>query len=816
LIFSDLIKAAQHKYIKRVPKAGGKGYQYFYSETGGGGVALEQHMKEKAAFRLTHKGQEGHFHITAVNGDLVSVKHDESGATAEMTRAELAALLRAHHAPALSAHVERAEKRAAQAASQLAAAKRAAGMKEAPAPAPAPAPAAKRERENNFETMPESEGAGYTAVDKALGKAARAALRADLSKALVDGDAARVEQLYMRQDADAAHTGDAPVDALIRGLIYAAPASQDIDGSRRRQARGKERADMRKALEAATASGALRETTTKNGAKVYTPGPASASRSPNSAWSLALLGGRYEFTFDDFSQPNEHNGTPATSYEELSEEDQREPAQKDAAKVNDLLDQISALVKANPALANDPRVIALLGSTGEPKREGREMEIILAGLPGQSERQKARYVLIEAGDAIPSHDPLSFSPRADYPEGIQERAYHQDKGEQLKVLRNASAFNPDFMINTNPDATNGAPIITPEGVVLGGNSRTMTLQRVYANQPEHAAAYKRKLKEEAAAFGFSPADIDALKAPMLVRVYDPPADDTKTLAQIVRAANVTKMQGMEGRIKGRALASQLSEDTLRTLKSTLARVPSDYSINRFLTKPSGALTDFLTALRRDKIISDQNAVEYIREDGTLNANGRELVEQTLIGYVLRDEALLASLDYSTYENLTIAVGKLAAQGLSEQTRKSLADAVAVFNYALSKDIIKARQTPEKRDANIREMLFGQSTFDFGEQRGETLASARDIRSMINRVSGDPLANSFLKLFVLNPTPRALEDSIDEFISLTEAPEVEDFFAAPPLDYNDAAAKLSEALADKHSLPDEARGAYRSIDDAQGA
>jgi len=296
-----------------------------------------------------------------------------------------------------------------------------------------------------------------------------------------------------------------------------------------------------------------------------------------------------------------------------------------------------------------------------------------------------------------------------------------------------------------------------------------------------------------------------------VRVYDPPADDVKTLAQVVRAANATKMQGMEGRIKGRALASQLSEDTLRTLKSTLARVPSDYSINRFLTKPSNALTDFLTALRRDKIINDQNAVEYIREDGTLNGNGRELVQQTLIGYVLRDEALLASLDFSTYENLTVAVGKLAAQGLSEQTRKSLADAVAVYNYALSKDIIKARQSAEKRDANLREMLFGQSTFDFGEQRGESLAAARDIRGMINRVSADPLANSFLKLFVLNPTPNALEESIDEFIGLTEAPEVEDFFAAPPLDYSEAAAKLGERLADKHNLPAEARGAYRSVD-----
>ena len=809
-MFTDLVKAAQHKYIKRVPKAGGKGYQYFYSETGGGGVALEAHMKEKAAFRLEYGGAVGHFHITKVNGDIVSVKHDGSGATAEMTRAELAALLRAHHAPALSAHVERAEKRAAQAAKQLAAAKRLAGeAAPAPEPPPAQAPAPKRERENNFETMPESEGADYTSTDKALGKAARAALRADLSKALVDGDASRIQELYARQDMDAAHTGDAPTDALIRGLISGAPVTQTIQGDRRRQATGKERADMRKALEAATKSGALRETTTKNGAKVYTPGPASASRSPNNAWRLTLLGGRYEFTFDDFSQSNEHNGTPAPTYDDLSEEDQREPAQKDAAKVNDLLDQISALVKANPALANDPRVIALLGSTGEPKREGREVGLVLAGVPGQSERQTARYMLIEAGDAIPSHDPLSFSPRADYPEGIQERAYHIDTGEQNKVTRNVSAFNPDFLINTNPDATNGAPIITPEGIVLGGNSRTMTLQRVYANQPKHAAAYKQKLKEEAAAFGFSPADIDALKAPMLVRVYDPPADDTKTLAQIVRAANVTKTQGLEGRVKGRALASQLSPETLNVMRTAFQNMPEHYSVNRFLTKPSNALTAVIEALQRDKIFTEQNAIEYLREDGTLNANGRELVQQTLVGHVIRDELLLASLDFSTYENISVAIGKLVAQGMSEQTRQSLADAIGVYNYALNEGYIRPRHSPAERDKNMRDSFSKVQALELGDTAADktSLAASRDIKTMMNAVGSNPLANSFLQIFVLAPTANALNDTMDEFIRLTTLSENLDFFSDDPMSFDAAAARLSADLADAHNLPASSRQPY---------
>ena len=98
MIFSDLIKAATHKYIKRVPKGGGKGYVYYYTEGSATGHKIKEHMKEGAAFKLTHEGKTGHFHIKAVSGDLVRVEHDESGAKVTMTRDELAALLRRDYA----------------------------------------------------------------------------------------------------------------------------------------------------------------------------------------------------------------------------------------------------------------------------------------------------------------------------------------------------------------------------------------------------------------------------------------------------------------------------------------------------------------------------------------------------------------------------------------------------------------------------------------------------------------------------------------------------------------------------------------------
>jgi len=104
-----LIKGAGHKYLRRVPKAGG-GYRYFYNVTGGQGLGHASEMVQGAAFKVKHAGKEGHFHITADHGEEVTVKHDESGHEARMSKAALRAMLHAEHAEALGAVKVRAAK----------------------------------------------------------------------------------------------------------------------------------------------------------------------------------------------------------------------------------------------------------------------------------------------------------------------------------------------------------------------------------------------------------------------------------------------------------------------------------------------------------------------------------------------------------------------------------------------------------------------------------------------------------------------------------------------------------------------------------
>ena len=105
---SALLKGRGHKYVRRVPTGNPKRpWRYFYSVTGGKGLGHHDEFEVGGKFAITHNGTEGHFEIVGVEGDQVTVRHDETGHTETLTREALAAMLREHHADLVQAHAER-------------------------------------------------------------------------------------------------------------------------------------------------------------------------------------------------------------------------------------------------------------------------------------------------------------------------------------------------------------------------------------------------------------------------------------------------------------------------------------------------------------------------------------------------------------------------------------------------------------------------------------------------------------------------------------------------------------------------------------
>ena len=102
----SLLKAAGHKYIKRVPyTSGGKTrYRYIYhvTHTAGGKHVLDpEHMVQGAAFMLSSaKGSEVHAHITKVDGDMVTYRLDDGPKKGDLvteSKSKLAARLNEEH-----------------------------------------------------------------------------------------------------------------------------------------------------------------------------------------------------------------------------------------------------------------------------------------------------------------------------------------------------------------------------------------------------------------------------------------------------------------------------------------------------------------------------------------------------------------------------------------------------------------------------------------------------------------------------------------------------------------------------------------------
>ena len=106
-----LRKGAGHKYIRRVPKPGG-GYRYYY-KTSGVTRSVKDDLKPGTKFRLEHDGEAGHFEVIGRSGDFVTLRHDESGGTMQVSARELGDLLKREHADVVQAQRERTAKRLA-------------------------------------------------------------------------------------------------------------------------------------------------------------------------------------------------------------------------------------------------------------------------------------------------------------------------------------------------------------------------------------------------------------------------------------------------------------------------------------------------------------------------------------------------------------------------------------------------------------------------------------------------------------------------------------------------------------------------------
>lgn len=284
--------------------------------------------------------------------------------------------------------------------------------------------------------------------------------------------------------------------------------------------------------------------------------------------------------------------------------------------------------------------------------------------------QTARFCLAEATSLRASHDPLrGFAPTAGYPADVQERPYHRDKAEQLKVEQIAENLRPELIFSDAPGAIDGTPVVTPEGIVLGGNGRTMGLKLAYARGDGQAKEY---LLQHAARFGFSPRQVAALQQPVLVRVIGG-RRTPEALREAVRVLNVPLTQSLDVRAEAVAEARRLTEEVLQLFASAF---DESASLAEFL-RGSGA-QELARLLRRAGILTDRNANRML--SGTrFSEEGERFVERLLAAAVLPSERLLSLLRTPEREGLARSapfwIAAAGVAGPAWDVRPALAAAV---------------------------------------------------------------------------------------------------------------------------------------------
>ncbi|MFT5991917.1 MAG: hypothetical protein ACI82G_000912 [Bradymonadia bacterium] len=269
---------------------------------------------------------------------------------------------------------------------------------------------------------------------------------------------------------------------------------------------------------------------------------------------------------------------------------------------------------------------------------------------------RVRYALVDEGDVIASHDPISFEATAEYPQELQERDYTNDASEQLKVRSQESGFEAALVANSNPDAVNGPPVVDPALLVLGGNSRAMTVQRVMRNEPARYTTFLASaLRSHCSSLGLDGVSGDELAGKMLIRVIqDEGAIDRKSISALLNRSLTQSMQRAAGAV---SLGARLPVELIKLLatqldeQGTLAEVVS--RSERSVVK----------MLRRADIITSRNQSTYVverRGREALTRAGRDLVVDAILGAVVGDKALLAQLEGRTVIALERAAPVLLA------------------------------------------------------------------------------------------------------------------------------------------------------------
>ncbi len=311
--------------------------------------------------------------------------------------------------------------------------------------------------------------------------------------------------------------------------------------------------------------------------------------------------------------------------------------EKEAAKwYRKAADQGDAAAQADlDAMAAPPKPVEAERPTEViPGADGREASLILSN----GKELPVQYRIVESDSLIPSHDPTDGYRKNKYGDR-NERAY-EDIGEggaaRATVEQIASNPKPSLLLTDAPTSTDGPPIITASGVVLGGNARAMGQQLAHHRGKEQSATLRSATIEAADRFGVDRAAVEGMKNPVLVRVLS--EEDAGARGELSRELNESLTTAKTPNQEAVSRGSKIDETAARGISSLIG----DGTLREALADPTRS-AGIVRTLVGVGALSDGDAISLRDSNtGALTVAGKDAIEKALLGAVITDVRTLSA------------------------------------------------------------------------------------------------------------------------------------------------------------------------------
>jgi hypothetical protein len=356
--------------------------------------------------------------------------------------------------------------------------------------------------------------------------------------------------------------------------------------------------------------------------------------------------------------------------------------------------------------------------------DGREGIVALS----DGRKVRTRYRAVKVSSLIPSNNATSFEPDPRYPAGVQGRAYHGARGTAARqqVELNTGKIDPDLLLDAGSRA-NGPPTITPEGVVVMGNQRTMMLQRARDMAPEAFQRYTAQLRAQARLFDIDPAKL--ADDEVLVReIIDDGIDvrDPKALGELNRVSDTpaTKSKDVLSDAASRAGKLRQAEGALRHFSDT---VEADETLRDYLDGAHGRA--FVGRLVDDGVIAPQELGRYVdAATNKLTPQGKQTIEDMMYAAAIGDADVVSRAPGKILRKLEHAIPALVRAGgdydLAPQLREAL-DLLAASQASASPRVKAFLEQPDMLGRAWSEEAKSLAVFLEGANKGQVTKAFRD-------------------------------------------------------------------------------------------